>query len=61
MNAPPALTTGTLDTSAASQTTATGVATVSSGNVQSVSLPSNPLGLTPGTVINVAPAQVGVN
>jgi hypothetical protein len=38
VNAPPALTTGTLDTSAASQTTATGVATVASSNVQSVSL-----------------------
>src|SRR2546427_8221413 len=38
VNAPPALTTGTLDTSAASQTTATGVASVSSSNVQSVSL-----------------------
>jgi len=38
VNAPPALSTGTLDTSAASQTTATGVASVSSSNVQSVSL-----------------------
>lgn len=38
VNAAPALTTGTLDTSAASQATATGVATVSSSNVQSVSL-----------------------
>jgi hypothetical protein len=38
VNAPPALTAGTLDTSAASQTTATGVASVSSSNVASVSL-----------------------
>jgi len=38
VNAPPALTTGTLDTSAASQTTATGVASVASSNVASVSL-----------------------
>ena len=38
VNVPPVLTTGTLDTSAASQTTATGVATVASSNVQSVSL-----------------------
>jgi len=38
VNAPPALTTGTLVTSAASQTTATGVASAASSNVQSVSL-----------------------
>src|ERR1051326_140779 len=38
VNAAPALTTGTLDTSAASQATATGDATVSASNVQSVSL-----------------------
>ena len=38
VNASPALTTGTLDTSAASQTTATGVASASASNVQSVSL-----------------------
>jgi hypothetical protein len=38
LNCPPALTTGTLDTSAASQTTATGVASVASSNVASVSL-----------------------
>ncbi len=38
VNAAPALTTGTLDTSAASQTTATGVASVASSNVASVGL-----------------------
>ncbi len=26
-----------------------------------VTVPSNPLGLTPGTVVNIASAQVGVN
>jgi hypothetical protein len=52
VNAPPALTTGTLDTSAASQTTATGVASAASSNVQSVSLLSGLVSATAVTSVS---------
>src|SRR5690348_276144 len=52
VNAPPALTTGTIDTSAASQTTASGVAAVSASTVQAVSLLSGLV--TASTVTSVS-------